>query len=121
MKDWRSAVAGIAGIVMLAAPTIARADSLDGCQQAQAAARSGFRTVPPRTRAFNARYGSTQADSSALALARQMKPLATPAELVAIKRLGHLQSRIDRLLESFVFKVFGQLTQALTGVSIPGA
>ncbi len=29
MKNWRSALAGIVGIVMLAAPAMARADSLD--------------------------------------------------------------------------------------------
>ena len=58
----------------------------DLCEQARAAARSGFTVVP-----------------------------------AGIKRLGHQQSRIDRLLGGFVFGVFGRLTQAPTGVSVSGA
>jgi hypothetical protein len=92
----------------------------DLCQQARSAARSGFTVIPAGIKAFNARFESTEAGASALALARQMKPLATPAELVAIKRLRHQQSRIDRLLGSFVSQVFARLTQALTGASVPG-
>jgi hypothetical protein len=93
----------------------------DLCQEARAAARSGFTVIPAAIKAFNARLGSTQADSSALTLARQMRPVATPAELAAITRLGRLQRRIDRLFTGFGVHVFGQLTQALTGVSVPGA
>jgi hypothetical protein len=92
----------------------------DICGQAQAAARSGFAVIPPGTLAFNARFGSTQSDSSAVALARDMKPLATPQELAGIKQLGHLQSRVNRLLAGFALQAWGRLTQALTGATVPG-
>jgi hypothetical protein len=92
----------------------------DICQQAQAAAQSGFAVVPPGTRAFNARFGSTQSDSSTVALADDMKPLATPGELAGIEQLGHLQSRVNRLLDGFALQTWSRLTRALTGAAVPG-
>jgi hypothetical protein len=92
----------------------------DICQQTRTAARLSFTVVPARTSAFDARFESTQPGSSAVALAREMKPLATPDELAGIKQLGHLQSRVDRLLAGFTLQVWDRLTRALTGVSVPG-
>jgi hypothetical protein len=92
----------------------------DLCQQARAAARLGFTVIPPQTQAFDERFQSTQTEPSALDLAQQMKPLATPGELTAIESLDHLQARVDRLLTGFATQAFEQLTRALTGVSVPG-
>jgi hypothetical protein len=91
----------------------------DLCAQARAAAQTGFRVIPPRTKAFVARSQALApaSASTAAGLAQRMKPLATPDELAAIKRLSRLQAKFDGSFGGFVFRAFGRLERALSGES----
>ncbi|HUA02919.1 MAG TPA: hypothetical protein VMB27_03380 [Solirubrobacteraceae bacterium] len=90
----------------------------DLCVQARAAAQSDFAAVPPRTKAFIARYRAAAPNSAPTlaGLAHWMKPFATPAERASIERLHALEAKFERVLSAkFLLGAFGRVEQALTG------
>ncbi len=88
----------------------------DICDQAKAAAASGFAVVPPATVTFIKRY-SVAAPASAptvVDLANKMKPLADSQAATAIAQLAGLESRLSRDLSRFTFSGIGKLSRALS-------
>jgi hypothetical protein len=88
----------------------------DLCEQAKAAASSGFAVVPPATTTFLRRYGAALPSSAptAVELADKMKPLADPQARTAIGQFARLEARLTRDLGRFTFSALGRLGRALS-------
>jgi hypothetical protein len=87
----------------------------DVCDQARAAAASGFAVVPPATTTFIRRYRAALPGSAptAVDLADKMKPL-DPQARAAIAKLASLEGRVSRALGHFTFAALDRMTSALS-------
>jgi len=87
----------------------------DLCEQAEAAAKSGFTVVPRATARFVApRPGDSGSVVTLRDLVDRMRPLAGPQALAAIKRVDRLQARVGRAFSHLATTSISRLIRALS-------